>query len=442
MRGLEGTLLALHGAGVRLTIDELRRRVPVLRGGVEYDLDTLGVERPGAQRRFRGQTGGSRSSGVPVAVDLTRPAGHAAHNVALHRAFGLSRPRTAIWFPAPPSVAGLAAVLSHAKVGVRVERWFSQTQWHRAAPRDVALTAATLGAARLAGRALPRPEHTAPDQAARVARWLAGARTASGGACLVGTASGAIRVCSAARELDLDISGTVLRAHGEPLTPQRLAEVESVGARAASGYFVAEAGGLVGLACAGPVASDDVHVALDRVALVQTRPPDEDGSAPLALTTIDPGSSSVLINLELGDEGILGSRDCGCAFGDLGLTAHVHAVRSPEKLTSEGMSFAGSEVVELLETVLPARFGGSAIDYQLVEREEDGLRRVSVVVSPHVGPVDEREVLELVRARLRSPGRGHGLMTEVWQASHTLRVERREPYETPGAKTPLVHVIR
>ena len=49
--------------------------------------------------------------------------------------------------------------------------------------------------------------------------------------------------------------------------------------------------------------------------------------------------------------------------------------------------------------------------------------------------------MDEVKAFLRSADRGRRLMGDVWEASGTLTVERREPYVTAGAKTPSVHVI-
>ena len=92
--------------------------------------------------------------------------------------------------------------------------------------------------------------------------------------------------------------------------------------------------------------------------------------------------------------------------------------------------------------MLPERFGGGPGDYQLVEAEQNGVARVAVVVSPRVGELDEPALLGAVTSFLRSRGRPQRLMVDVWGQSGTLRVERREPYVTAGAKTPSVHVLR
>lgn len=58
----------------------------------------------------------------------------------------------------------------------------------------------------------------------------------------------------------------------------------------------------------------------------------------------------------------------------LGWTLHLHGIRSVEKLTAAGMTFLDSDVIRVLEEVLPGRFGGGPTHYQLVEEEdaEDG----------------------------------------------------------------------
>ena len=79
----------------------------------------------------------------------------------------------------------------------------------------------------------------------------------------------------------------------------------------------------------------------------------------------------ILLNVETDDYGVLESRPCGCRMGDLGLTTHVTQVRSFRKLTGEGMTLVGNDMIRILEEVLPTRFGGSPLDYQLAEVENE-----------------------------------------------------------------------
>jgi hypothetical protein len=55
----------------------------------------------------------------------------------------------------------------------------------------------------------------------------------------------------------------------------------------------------------------------------------------------------------------------------LGWTTHLRDIRSQEKLTAGGMTFLDTDLIRVLEEVLPARFGGAPTDYQLVEEEAE-----------------------------------------------------------------------
>jgi hypothetical protein len=442
--GLEGALGRLFAAGVRITVQELRGEQALVRGGVELDSEGKDFDSPLATAHYVGRTGGSRSAGTPVSVDLSRRTWHASYHALLLSAFGVGRPRSAVWFPAPPGVAGFGSVLSHAKLGHPVERWFSQTDWRRGSPKHAVFTAATLLASRLYGNPVPWPERTPPQAAARVARWLAEARVTGVPASLITSPSSAVRVCDAAQEHALDIAGSFFRLSGEPYSAARAAAVRAAGCIGAPSYYIAEAGGAVGIPCAAPLEPDEVHVAADRIAVLQRERTVADSTTvgELFLTVLDPLSPKVLINLESDDFGVLGERPCGCLLEEVGLSLHLHSIRARDKLTSEGMTFLGSDVITLLEQVLPSRFGGGATDYQLVEEEQNGVARVAIVVSPRVGELVEPEVVNHVVSYLRSRGRAQQLMVDVWEQTGTLRVERREPYGTLGAKTPSVHVIR
>src|SRR5207244_10868103 len=122
---------------------------------------------------------------------------------------------------------------------------------------------------------------------------------------------------------------------------------------------------------------------------------------------------TLMLTVESGDYGLLEHRPCGCPFGRLGFNLHLRQIRSYEKLTSEGVTFLGTELIRLVEEVLPARFGGSATDYQLVEEEESGLPRVSIVIDPRLGEVNHVAVVSAVRETLAECP-GGGIMTDQW----------------------------
>ena len=126
----------------------------------------------------------------------------------------------------------------------------------------------------------------------------------------------------------------------------------------------------------------------------------------------------------------------------MGFTDHLTTIRSYEKLTSEGMHFVGTDLIALLDEVLPARFGGNPTDYQFVEEERDGLATVSLVISPTIGPVREADVQATVLDGLASRDAAHRMMTSLWRDAGTIRVVRREPYVTNAGKVLAMHVVR
>lgn len=443
--GLEATLERLHAEGVYVSLDEFKCRRPIERAGLHLAVRPEDFDSPLLGAAYSGSTGGSRGPRRRVLVDFE----HRTHGAVYHGlfldAFQLMDRPVGVWRASPPGAAGIGTVLGFTKVGKRVERWFSHNRLvpRRGVVKDVVFTAYTVAASRRTAIPLPWPEHVPLPNAATVAAWLAAKRRAGAPALLNTTASSGVRACLAAEELGLDISGTFLRLGGEPFTEAKAAAIARAGGIAVSNYSMSELG-RVGVACAAPAALDDLHLTTDHLAVIQRQREVGAGARVGALlyTTLRPNAPKVMLNVESDDYGTLETRDCGCPLGELGFTTHVHGVRSYEKLTSEGMTFIGSDLIALLDDVLPRRFGGAPTDYQLVEEEVDGVPRVALVVSPGVGPLDETDVVDVV---LRSLARGPGykaMMAGVWRDGRTLRVVRREPYATGAGKVLPLHVRR
>ena len=96
--------------------------------------------------------------------------------------------------------------------------------------------------------------------------------------------------------------------------------------------------------------------------------------------------------MDTGDFGEVEEQACECALGALGLTTHLRGIRSFEKLSGEGTTFVHTDLLRVLEEVLPARFGGAGDDYQVVETEQaEGILRLELAVSPRVGAVDPEQ---------------------------------------------------
>jgi hypothetical protein len=149
-----------------------------------------------------------------------------------------------------------------------------------------------------------------------------------------------------------------------------------------------------------------------------------------------------MLNTESDDYGKLERRQCGCLLGEMGFEQHISDIRSYDKLTSEGMTFLGSELIALVEDILPSQFGGNPTDYQFVEEEEGGLPRISVIVSTRIGAIDDEAVILAVLNRLGSYPGCKKVMTDVWRNGRTLRVVRREPFVTGAAKILPLHILQ
>ncbi len=440
--GVEGTLGILYDAGVYVTLDQFKGRAPIERPGFSLVTEASDFDSPIFTNYFAAETGGSGGTPRRIRVDLDALGYEAAYALIAARRLGQEIEPYAVWRPIPPAAAALKDVLRRAKAGLSIDRWFSQTDPRMLGSRQAAFTTMMVRTLRMWGARVAVPEYVPTEQASVVAHWLA-EQTAAGhpGHMSLG-ASSAIRACAAAQDLGLDISGALLRVGGEPHTEAKAQIIRQAGARSINSYAMSEVG-RIGVTCGNPSALDQVHLVADKMALIQ-RPPSghrgDDSIGAFYLTTLLPTLPKLMLNVETGDYGVVEERDCGCPWGALGLHTCIHTIRSYEKLTTEGMHFTAVDLLNLVEVVLPGRFGGAPADYQLVEQEEDGLARVSLIVSPRVGAVDEAALVEVALRTLGARNAGTGMMAEIWQQAGTLRVERREPYMTGAAKIQPLHV--
>ena len=442
--GTEGALGHLYDKGVYLSVGEFKGLEPIRRGSLELYTSHEDFDNPLLRAGYSGESGGSRGAPRRVMVDFEHLFHECAYQVLFMDAFALWERPCALWRPVPPARAGLQNALRSVKVGRPAERWFSQTplSLRSALVRDTVLTWLTVAMSRSAGHPLPVPVHVPLAEAETVARWLAGKVEAGTAAHLDTVASSAVRVSVAARDAGLDLDGTLIRVGGEPFTRAKADLIEASGAKAVAHYTMAETG-RIGAACADAPELDDVHLLTDRLALVsRAAGSDAGGRTKVVLTTLLPVCPKVMLNVETGDSAVVVGRDCGCAAGEIGFRTHLHTIRGDDKLTIEGMGFVGADVLLLVDELLPRRFGGAPTDYQLVDREQDGLQRLDVVVDPSVGPVDEREVVEVVLETLGSGLAYRRMVVDLWRQADAVSVVRRAPHATRTAKVQPLHVIR
>ena len=97
------------------------------------------------------------------------------------------------------------------------------------------------------------------------------------------------------------------------------------------------------------------------------------------------------------------------------------------------MTFVQTDLLRVLEEVLPERFGGTSTDYQVLEQEdEQGLLRLRLLVSPNIGPLDPTLVAETFLAELERSSFSDRFGARVWRTAGTVEVRpRATPRATP-----------
>jgi hypothetical protein len=350
----------------------------------------------------------------------------------------------AIWRGVPPTASGINKLLLQTRVGRDLDRWFSPT-WYEPGFSSLQyriLTLYTCLAARLAGRKWASPKFVPLNDVDTILDWILATRARGEQVVLDTTASAVVRLCRRAVENSVDISGTCFRVGSETFDNAKLEAVAAAGCRAGSHYAISELGPLA-MACAAPGQADDCHVLSGKVCVLPFK---QRVGAPavevdaLYLTTTHPSTPQILINLESGDCADSAKSSCGCFLATAGFGQTLSCIRSYEKLTGEGVTFLGADLLTLLDEVLPRKFGGGPTDYQLIESEIDGLRRVSLRVSPRVGSVREDQVHEAVLEFLAHSSVGGRMMTDTWRDAGTLCVVRQEPAATSVGKIPPLFV--
>jgi hypothetical protein len=286
---------------------------------------------------------------------------------------------------------------------------------------------------------LPRPEPLPVAEAGKIAR-ISADYVRREGKCLVRTAvSMSLRVALAARDDGIDLTGVTFMGAGEPPSAAKVSGIRASGARYVPTYTFSE-GGRVGMGCANPIDGTDVHFFSHRLAVIQ-RPQVVPGTGAtvnaFCYTSILPTAPKLMLNMESDDFGILERRSCGCPLEAAGLSDHIRQVRSARKLTGEGITLLGSDLARIIEEVLPARFGGSSIDFQLVEEEDaSGFTRMILLVSPELQIADDMEPAQVL---LETLGKGElraDIARSVLAAAGSVRVRREKPVANSRGKLP------
>lgn len=441
--GIEKTLQTLLEKGVYVTVDEFKGRKDIVRGSLRISSTPEQLENPLARSHVAARSGGSRSAGTPLLFDLAfvRACGVVA---ALH----LDARGGRSWVKATWETPGAGArfrLLKFASVGLPPVAWFTQVD-PRAPGLDPVFRwsdrALRAGGA-LARVPMPRPTLATLEDPLPVAEWMRTTLAAGDVPFMLGFPSSVVRLCVAAEQAGIDIAGARCILGGEPITQARLDRVRAGGLDALPRYGSMECGP-IGYGCLQPAAPDDVHVVADLQVVIQAG---DSGSAvgvpsrSLFVSSLHAAAPFLMLNFSMGDLATLEERPCGCPLEALGWRTHLHTIRSFEKLTVGGVTFHDTDLMTILERVLPKRFGGAPTDYQLVEAEaEDGQARLSLVVHPSVGELNDSDVLRVFLEEISGDRAIDAVMASMLGQGGTMSVDRRPPSTTSAGKVLHLHV--
>jgi hypothetical protein len=444
--GLEKTLEQLASEGVYLTSDEFKGKKEIVRGKDHFRASPDAFARSGFTASFVAQSSGTRNHPIQSRISLDwlriRALGIglflSSHNLCSHA--------HAIYEPILPASTGINNLLYNAKFRIPTERWFA-----RKVPADSPLEAfynysvtyLVVMSARLLGHRFPKPEFIEDQNIEAILRWVEAKRTQGRACCIKTTASNAAKIANLACKIGVSLDGTKFISGGEPFTESKQEVIRQAGASAVPRYNYG--GGLtVGLGCANPLHTDEVHVNQYMLAVIRQPKPlliHDRVIRPLLCTTLHSSAPRLLLNVDNGDYANLLFRDCGCALQRAGLTLHLHHIRSYEKFTGEGMNYYYGDLFEMLEKSLPCEFGGGPGDYQLVEEEDGaGQTRLTLLVHPSVEKLDEEKLLSRLRLELAQGSRNNRFMSKLWEDSGTFRIRREIPHASPRGKILPLHL--
>jgi hypothetical protein len=441
LEGVEGVLGLLLKEGIYLTTQEFKGYCPVRRGNLQMSVEPAMFMNPMGLSRFNIQTSGTRGrrTFVPVTFEYIRSRSANAY-CDLKARGGLSWVH-GLW--GVPGSSAIVYLLEMAGLGCRPVRWFSQIspgssglhpryRWSNRALRALSL---------MAGVPLPNLRYVSVEDPEPILIWLKEVLQRGRIPHLFTYVSSALRLSQASERAGVDISGTRLTVTGEPLTETRAEAIERNGIIAYPRYGSAESG-TIGYGCLNPQFVDEVHVLVDRLAVIRLHQAKEDiPPGALFITSLEPSSPYLLLNVSVGDYAFLSKRDCRCPLHALGWTTHLHTIKSYEKLTSEGMAFLSADLEKILDEILPRSFGGKPGYYQLIEDvASDGKPRLRLLVHPALGKVDPRALTSVFLNALGQGGEPQKLMSLLWRDARIIRIEQRVPVQTASGK--ILHLYR
>ncbi|MCW5978535.1 MAG: hypothetical protein KIT09_10680 [Bryobacteraceae bacterium] len=429
--GLDGALAKLAAAGVYLTFEEFKGRVPTVRANRTIEFAPDDMNDPTFRAVTNSRTSGTSGSPIQFGWSFALNAQWATHWCLFFAANGILGNPLIFWTPG--NAGAIGPQLACAKFGQRVDGWFVSQEMTLAADRLYAWSRHWI-CRRLAG--LPGTRSVAYHDTAPVLEAVAGFLRDERGVSVNTTPSAAVRLSLAARERGADLSGLVFLLGAEPLTPARRETIEACGARATPLYGSTEAV-WTGGQCPHPRNHDEVHVLRDLHAVINAPAgASTESEAPrLLFTSLAPVTSKVILNTDIGDSGVVEYRRCDCLYDRAGCRQTIHTIRSADKLTEFGVTIWVADVYDVLENALPRRYRAAAGDFQLIEtRTPAGLPRYVLLAHPRAVEIDEQTLAKVFLEELGRRKTYYGFMTSIWEREKVLEVRRQAPIATSRGK--------
>jgi hypothetical protein len=335
-----------------------------------------------------------------------------------------------------PITMSFTGSLRLAKVGYIINKFYTPTRTSSASPRwfYTILTYLMIMLMRLYGFRYPFPQHVPLDEPLPIAQWIATILQHHKKCLLRGSISKAVRICLVAEKHNLNLQGLYILVGGEPISKAKVEILERNGVKHIPVYSFNEAG-MIGLGCINSTEANNLHHTSHHTAIIQ-RPIeifDQTVNA-FCFTTLHPSGPKMLLNAQSDDYGLIEKRDCGCPLYDLGFHYHLNDVHSYRKLTTEGTTLIGSDIVYILEKILPDKFGGSLLDYQLVEEEENGITRLFLYVDPSIAEIDEQVLINGFLEALKESDGSAQLAQSEYRQANTIMIRRQTPIKTSRNK--------
>lgn len=442
--GVEKTLRVFLQEGIYLGVDEFKGRRELVRGNHCAQVSPKSFQNPASRYMVAASSGGSRSSGTPVLFDLEFIRSCAVNSLVVHELRGGNGWEKTTW--EVPGGGARFRLLKYSLYGPPIRAWFSQVDPAADGLHPIYRwsTKAMRWGSFFSRQQLPAPVFSPISEPRPLFDWIDQVRRLGGTPLVFTFPSSAVALAQWAAANGRDLEGVEFTVSGEPITTARLETIRNLGGSVGARYGSVETGPLA-YGCLSPSAPDHCHFLTDLHAVIQAG--DEGaalglGKRSLLITSLDPKAPFLFLNASMGDEADLVLGNCGCPLESAGWGLHISHIRSVEKLTSAGMTFAGTDVIAVLEQKLPGKYGGIPSDYQLVEEEDaDGKPILKLLVHPRVGPLDAEGLREDFLAFLGSRSIVDKLMEAAWREAGLLTVERRPPLQTKQGKILHFHVL-